>query len=171
MANPVVNLSDYNPDWALQFEDEKKKINEAIGDKLIEIEHIGSTSINGLGSKPIIDIMAGVNDLNEVDPLVTPLRKIDFEYVPKPELKERRFFRKGLRGQGTYHLHIYEFGSVEWNEKILFRDYLSLHSEAAKEYNSLKKELVSKYRFDRPTYTKKKEPFIKSIIEKARKER
>lgn len=77
MANHVVNLSDYNPDWALQFEDEKKIINKAIGKKLIE--HIGSTSIKGLESTPIIDIMAGVNDFNEVKSFVNPLRKIGFE--------------------------------------------------------------------------------------------
>lgn len=54
---------------------------------------------------------------------------------------------------------------------MLFRNYLRLHPEAAKEYNSLKKELATKYQFDRPTYTKKKEPFIKSIIEKARRKK
>ncbi|WP_081728145.1 GrpB family protein [Halalkalibacter hemicellulosilyticus] len=90
--------------------------------------------------------------------------------VPKPEFKDRWFFRKGLWGQGTCHLHICEFNSSEWIEKLLFRDYLRLHPKVAEEYASLKKELALKYQLDRPTYTKKKEPFIKTIIEKAKKE-
>ncbi|MBP1947448.1 GrpB family protein [Virgibacillus litoralis] len=169
MTKPTVNLVKYNPNWKLQFEYEKKRINTMIGNKVVEIEHIGSTSIKGLDSKPIIDIMAGVQDLEKVATFVPPLSKIEYEYVPKPELTYRKFFRKGMQGQGTCHLHICEFNSSEWNEKLLFRDYLRLHPNIAQAYVSLKKELAANYKFDRPTYTMKKEPFIKTIIEKAKK--
>ncbi|WP_367576267.1 GrpB family protein [Bacillus sp. FJAT-27445] len=165
----MVHLSDYNPNWEKEFEYERNRILDGLGDKVLGIEHIGSTSIKGLEAKAIIDIIAGVEDLDEVSNFVKPLSEIEFEYVPKPEFKDRRFFRKGLWGQGTCHLHICEFNSSEWIEKLLFRDYLRLHPSAAEEYAELKKELASKYQFDRPAYTKKKEPFIKSIIEKARK--
>ncbi|WP_080846278.1 GrpB family protein [Cytobacillus gottheilii] len=167
MTKPIVNLSDYNLNWEKQFEYEKKRIVDALGDKVVGIEHIGSTSIKGLEAKPIIDIIVGVQCLDEVSNFVIPLSGIEYEYVYKPEFKERRFFRKGVMGQGTCHLHICEINSSEWIEKLLFRDYLRLHPHVAKEYASLKKELASKYKFDRPTYTKKKEPFIKTIIEKA----
>ncbi|SFC67260.1 GrpB domain, predicted nucleotidyltransferase, UPF0157 family [Bacillus sp. OV322] len=170
MPKPIVNLSDYDPNWGKQFEYEQKRILDVLGDKAVGIEHIGSTSIKGLEAKPIIDIIVGVQDLNEISNFVSPLSEIDYEYVPKPEVKDRRFFRKGLWGQGTCHLHICEFNSSEWIEKLLFRDYLRLDPKVAEEYASLKKELASKYQFDRPTYTKKKEPFIKKIIEKAMKE-
>lgn len=170
MRKPIVNLSDYNLNWEKEFEYEKKRIVDVIGDKVVGIEHIGSTSIKGLEAKPIIDIILGVQDLDEVSNFVMPLSEIEYEYVYKPEFKHRRFFRKGLWGQGTCHLHICEINSSEWIEKLLFRDYLRLHSHVAKEYASLKKELASKYKFDRPTYTKKKEPFIKTIIEIAMKE-
>ncbi|MGP7817888.1 GrpB family protein [Niallia sp. 01092] len=170
MTNPDVVLKQYNPDWVRQFEWEKKRIIEAIGDRTIKIEHIGSTSIQGLGAKPIIDIMVAVKNLEEVSNLIIPLKNIEFEYVPKPEFKDRMFFRKGLWGKGTCHLHICEFNSSEWNDKLLFRDYLRLYPEAAKEYYLLKKQLASEYSFDRLTYTLKKEPFIKHIIEKAKRE-
>ncbi|MFC5734911.1 GrpB family protein [Cytobacillus gottheilii] len=170
MTKPIVNLSYYNLNWETQFEYEKKRIVDVLGDNVVGIEHIGSTSIKGLEAKAIIDIIVGVHYLDEVSNFVIPLSKIEYEYVDKPEFKERRFFRKEVWGQGTCHLHICEINSSEWIEKILFRDYLRLHPHAAKEYASLKKELASKYKFDRPTYTKKKEPFIKTIIEKAIKE-
>ncbi|WP_327059461.1 GrpB family protein [Kurthia huakuii] len=139
-----------------------------IGDKILGIEHIGSTSINGLKAKPVIDILVGVQDLEEISNFILPLSEIEYEYVHKPEFKERRFFRKGLWGQGTCHLHICKFNSNEWIEKLLFRDYLRLNPDVAKEYAALKKVLASNYKFDRPTYTKKKEPFIRTIIEIAK---
>jgi len=171
MQRLVVNLSEYNPNWKMQFEYEKKRILDSLGDKVVGIEHIGSTSIKGLKAKPIIDIIVGVQDLNEVSNFVSPLSKIEYDYVPKPEIRDRKFFRKGLWGQGTCHLHICEFNSSEWIEKLLFRDYLRLNHKVAEEYASLKEELASKYHFDRPAYTKKKEPFIKTVIEKARREK
>lgn len=170
MTKPIVNLSDYNPKWENEFEYEKKRIVNVIGDKILGIEHIGSTSIKGLEAKPVIDIIVGVQDLAEVSNFVVTLSEIEYEYVHKPEFKDRRFFRKGLWGQGTCHLHICEINSSEWIEKLLFRDYLRLHPDVSKEYASLKKELASNYKSDRPTYTKKKEPFIRKIIEIARKE-
>lgn len=170
MTMPIVNLSDYNPNWEKDFEYERKRILAVLGDKVVGIEHIGSTSIKGLEAKPIIDIIVGVQDLDKVSNFVNPLSEIDYEYVPKPEFKDRKFFRKGLWGQGTCHLHVCKFNSSEWIEKLLFRDYLKLHPQVAEAYASLKKELASKYQFDRPTYTMKKEPFIKTIIEKAKKE-
>lgn len=170
MTKPSVNLINYNPDWEQQFENEKTNIVNALEDKVIGIEHIGSTSIKGIIAKPIIDIILGIQDLDEVETFILPLSEIGYEYVPKAEFEDRRFFRKGLWGQGTCHLHICEINSNEWNEKLMFRDYLRKYPEAAQEYVSLKEELASKYKFDRPTYTKKKEPFIKLIIEKAMKE-
>ncbi|MDQ0233324.1 GrpB family protein [Metabacillus malikii] len=170
MQKPTVHLHDYNPKWEVQYEYEKDRIVEVIGDKVIAIQHIGSTSIRGMQAKPIIDIMIGVHELAEVTHFIAPLSKIEYEYVPKPEFTERKFFRKGRWGKGTCHLHICKFNSNEWMEKLLFRDYLRTHSQVADEYATLKQELASNYQFDRATYTKKKEPFIQAIIKKAKLE-
>ncbi|MGF2617479.1 GrpB family protein [Rossellomorea vietnamensis] len=169
MEKPVVILSEYNPQWEDQFEYEKKQIMGVSGNKINGIEHIGSTSVRGLKAKPIIDILAGVRDLNVVSSLIGPLSEVDFEYVPKPELTDRSFFRKGLWGKGTCHLHICKINSSEWVDKLLFRDYLRKFPGAAEEYALLKSELSSLYKNDRPAYTKQKEPFIKDIIKKASK--
>ncbi|XXM73102.1 GrpB family protein [Lysinibacillus sphaericus] len=170
MNKPNVELSEYNKEWAAKFEYEKNQIKNVVGTAISAVEHIGSTSIKGLTAKPIIDIMAGIDDLNRTEILIEPLSKIDFEYVPKPELTDRRFFRKGLWGKGTCHLHICEFQGKEWYEKLLFRDYLRNHPQAAKEYAQLKSELAVKFKFDRPAYTERKEPFIRKIIEEAKVE-
>ncbi|WP_285395840.1 GrpB family protein [Lysinibacillus sp. fls2-241-R2A-57] len=168
MGEIRVQLSEYNSNWEQQYADEQNRIKEALGDKAIRIEHIGSTSIKGLEAKPIIDILVGVPSLEEVVSFIDALSKIDYEYVPKLEFNDRKFFRKGLWGQGTSHLHICEYNSNEWIEKLLFRDYLRTHPEAATEYAMLKKQLATKYSHDRSTYTKEKEPFIHLIISKAK---
>ncbi|TYR77052.1 GrpB family protein [Rossellomorea vietnamensis] len=169
MEKPVVILSEYNPQWEDQFEYEKKQIFAVVGDKMLGIEHIGSTSVQGLKAKPIIDILAGVRDLNLVSSLIGPLSEVDFEYVPKADLTDRRFFRKGQWGRGTCHLHICKINSREWDEMLLFRDYLRKFPKAAEEYALLKSELSSLYKNDRPVYTKQKEPFIREVIDKAYK--
>jgi len=171
MEKIKVQLSTYNPNWEQQYAYEKNRIQEALGERIIGIEHIGSTSIKGLDAKPIIDILVGVQKLDEMTDYVEALTLIDYEYVPKPEFADRKFFRKGLWGQGTCHLHICEFNSGEWIEKILFRDYLRTHPQAANEYALLKKQLATKYQNDRSIYTKEKEPFIRMIIDRAKIER
>ncbi|MCA1054152.1 GrpB family protein [Rossellomorea aquimaris] len=168
MTNPLVQLNEYNPEWETLFDYERKQIIGVIGDEIIGIEHIGSTSIKGLIAKPIIDIMVGVDGLGRTPSLVRPLNEVGFEYVPKPELKDRRFFRKGLWGKGTCHLHICEIQSTEWIEKLLFRDYLREHPAVAAEYAQLKRELALTFKHDRPAYTREKEPFIRGVIERAR---
>lgn len=168
MSNSIVQLSPYSKEWVNKFEYEKDQIMKVVGTEISAVEHIGSTSIIGLKAKPIIDIMVGIDDLNRTEILIEPLCQIDFEYVPKLELTDRRFFRKGLWGNGTCHLHVCEYQGTEWSEKLLFRDYLRSHPQAAEEYARLKKELAERFKFNRPAYTEHKEPFIREIIEIAK---
>ncbi|SES18276.1 GrpB domain, predicted nucleotidyltransferase, UPF0157 family [Gracilibacillus ureilyticus] len=167
MPKPTVTLTEYNPDWVNQYKYEAKRIIKAIGDKAAGIEHIGSTSVKGLAAKPIIDILVGVEELKIVNDLIAPLEKIENEYVPKPEWTDRYFFRKGVWGRGTCHLHVCEINSREWVEKLLFRNYLRKNPQTAEKYASLKRELAVEYNDDRPEYTRRKEPFIYDILVKA----
>ncbi|PAQ15493.1 hypothetical protein CD798_06820 [Bacillaceae bacterium SAOS 7] len=169
MDQPVV-IEEYTPDWALQFKGEQKLLKSIIGDKAIAIEHIGSTSVEGLGAKPILDIMIGVRDLKEVDEFIELLEEIGYEYVFHKEFPNRRFFRKGVWRAGTHHLHVYKYESEEWNNNILFRNYLRTEPEILHQYYKLKKELAEKYHSDKVAYTKAKAPFITNIIQKARSE-
>ncbi|SFD83179.1 GrpB protein [Paenibacillus catalpae] len=106
------------------------------------IEHIGSTSVQGLSAKPIIDIALGVEELAQADAFIEPLMRLGYEYVPKADFPNRRFFRKGEWRNGTHHLHVYEAGSEEWQNQLLFRDYLKAHPHTLSEYDKLKRELA-----------------------------
>lgn len=163
----TVKIEEYNDEWPFNYQEEKREIEEVMTDKAIAIEHIGSTSVQGLGAKPIIDFMVGVKDLKEVESFIEPLAEIGYEHVFHKEFPNRRFFRKGQWRAGTHHLHIYVYRSEEWNNNILFRDYLKNHPEMLKQYNQLKKELAEKYPHDRVAYTNAKHPFIIDVIQKA----
>ncbi|WP_369903064.1 GrpB family protein [Bacillus manliponensis] len=167
--NKQVVIKAYTEKWSRQFQEESVLFKKIVGDQAIAIEHIGSTSVQGLGAKPILDMMIGVRDLEEVQRFIEPLEKIGYEHVVHKEFPNRRFFRKGAWRAGTHHLHIYTYGSEEWVNNLLFRDYLRVHPTVRQQYEILKKELAETYKFDRVAYTNAKAPFIKKVIVEARK--
>lgn len=164
----TVKIEAYNEQWPMIYQEEKSKVERIMADKTIAIEHIGSTAIPGLGAKAVIDFMVGVRDLLEVEPFIDPLARIGYEHVYHEAFPNRRFFRRGPWRAGTHHLHVYVYGSDEWNNQLAFRDYLIEHPEKLKEYDKLKKELSLKYPHDRAAYTSAKHPFINEIIQRAR---
>ncbi|MFE4525503.1 GrpB family protein [Cytobacillus firmus] len=169
MEKPVF-IEEYTSDWVKQFQEEREILKEIIGEKVIAIEHIGSTSVEGLGAKPILDIAIGVNDLEVVSEFIEPLKQIGYEFVYHKEFPERRFFRKGQWRAGTHHLHFYKFQGEHWNNQILFRNYLRNNPGVSKEYHQLKVDLAEKFQFDRVSYTENKAPFIQNVLQKAKKE-
>jgi len=164
-----VEIVDYDPRWPFLYEMEKSSILEAAGSKILAIEHIGSTAVPGLGAKPIIDIMAGVEHATDADECVRLLRPIGYDNVtPQPETPDWYYcLGKGPHSVG-YHLHLVRFGSDHWDKHILFRYYLRTHPETAREYPHLKRRLTSEHGADRLAYTAAKTPFIESVISKAR---
>lgn len=165
----TVVLVDYDPRWPDRFEYEKERIHRALGERVVAIEHIGSTAVPGLGAKPIIDIMVAVRSLVDDLPLcIEPLRRLGFEYVPRPDFKDSYFFCHGIWGPSTRHLHLTEYGSAFWHEKLIFRDFLRLHSDTAAEYLSLKRSLAAQFAANRTAYTDAKGSYIRSVVNRAR---
>lgn len=168
MAHPVV-IADYDPQWPILFEEEKGRIQGVIGERVLAIEHIGSTAVPGLGAKPVIDIMVGIRRLADAKECVEPLKSIGYEYRPEveAEIPERRYFDKGLPGARTHHLHMVELSGDFWERHLLFRDYLRKHPGVAGQYYRLKKGLAARYKTDRAGYTEAKTAFIRSVEDKA----
>jgi GrpB-like predicted nucleotidyltransferase (UPF0157 family) len=168
MKHPVI-IVEYDPRWPIIFEKEKAKIMKVIGHKVRAIEHIGSTAVPRLGAKPMVDMIAGVSDMAEADECVELLReKLGYiDISPAPDGKEW-FFCIGNKTRpeekNTIHLHLVKHESVRWNNHILFRDFLRVHPDVAKEYYELKKRLSEKYGSDRQGYTDAKASFIESVL-------
>lgn len=167
-----VIVTAYSPAWRREFEQEKNKIRTALGGLQVVIEHIGSTSVEGLGAKPTIDMMAGIPRLSLMNEShMHNLDDMGYEYVHKPEFPERLFFRRGLWRAGTHHLHIYKHLGPHWNGNVLFREYLKRNPEAKHAYYQLKKRLEKEFKYDRVAYTNGKANFITAIIHQASNDR
>jgi GrpB-like predicted nucleotidyltransferase (UPF0157 family) len=167
-----VVVVEYNPQWPSFYEQEKEQILSLIADNIIAIEHIGSTSVPGLGAKPVIDMMVGLRSLTEAANCIAPLQSLGYEYVPEFEeiIPERRFFRKYDSEYSGYHVHVVETTSQFWEDLILFRDRLIKYPQIAQEYYQLKQVLAEKYRRDRHAYVNAKNSFIQAAIAAAKKE-
>ena len=166
IPEPIV-IVDYDSRWPAMYERERREIKRALGGKAVAVEHIGSTAVPGLGAKPIIDILAGVGRASDLDACTQPLESIGYTYDPYPQFPERRFFRDGPMGAGPPHLHLTQFRSDFWQEKVLFRDWLRFHPRDAQEYFALKKALADKFGQDREKYeryTDGKNSFIKAVL-------
>ncbi len=158
----------YNPIYAKFFEMEKKRLQKLLGSSA-KIEHVGSTAIQNLGGKGILDILIGVSK-NRIQKSRMELEKTDYEFREKAGSPERFFFEKDYlhkRGKRRVHIHLTPINSREWKQIISFRNWLRKHPEVIKEYVKIKKAAVKKARGDGEVYRKCKEKFIASVLEKA----
>ncbi len=146
------------------FTAEKNRISSTI-DALI-IEHVGSTSIPGLGGKGIIDIAIGARreDFKKVS---LKLNELGYVFRNSASTNNRFFFRENLPAdQRKYHIHLMTVDCFDWYDFIFFRDHLSTCQEEFLEYEKLKKEAARLFQDDGYQYRKYKEPFFKKIHQK-----
>lgn len=165
---------DHDPQWPAMFERERARLSTALGTIVVAIEHVGSTSVPGLAAKPIIDLMVGAQSLTEArSHCIDPLRELGYTYLPEYEawLPGELFFRKGVPGPWTHHIHLMEPSNPAWERRLLFRDYLRAHPEAADAYAGLKRDLAAAHGDDIDAYRNAKHAFVEETIARARRER
>ena len=165
----VVKLVPYTYKWKEEYVKEEKLLYSVIGKYALDIEHVGSTSIEGLDAKPIIDIAVAVESLDKLKSFKKLLEDIGYEYRENACTEDRIMFAKGSEDLRTHYLHIETLNGPIWKNHIYFRDYLRLHKEYIHQYSKLKRDLAEKFEDDRYLYTKEKNKFISMILEKAKK--
>ena len=163
-----VEVVPHNPQWRSIFEIESQYIANALGENAIAIHHMGSTSIETIYAKPIIDILVEVQNLLEVDRRNLEMESLNYQVMGEFGIKDRRFFLKDDRaGLRTHHVHIFEVNSAQVKRHLAFRDYLLSHPEAAQEYSDLKRKLAAEYPNNIAEYQARKAEFIKDIDRQA----
>lgn len=167
-----ISVVEYRPQWRKMFEEEKQLLQAVLSEDSTQVEHIGSTSVEGLAAKPIIDIMIGLPDFSAADQLVPLIEALGYLYFKKyeDEMPFRRYFARDIDGVRTHQIHMVEIGSEFWERHLLFRDYLRQNSETANEYAVLKKQLAESEWEDVNEYADAKTKFIKGIEIKAKKQ-
>lgn len=165
---PVV-LEEYDEQWPVKFEEEKRFLFILVGEwNHGGVVHVGSTAVPGLVAKPVIDIMFGVRSLEDSRPAIDVLSNNGYEYWPY-KADVMHWFCKPSHAFRTYHLHLVPYESPLWTERLQFRDLLRSDSNLASEYGDLKRELAERYKNDREAYTQRKWPFISQVLQSQRK--
>ncbi|MGM0843870.1 MAG: GrpB family protein [Bacillota bacterium] len=163
-----VFLVAHTDNWKSLYDKEKSLLETIIGDKAREIQHFGSTAIGGIEAKPIIDILVGVESLEDVEKFnKEKLKEAEYYHLPRVQIDGKEVFAKFTDFENltkTHILHVVEYDGRWWNEHTSFRDYLNTNPSVAKEYESLKTSLAAKYPNDERSYTDEKKQFVDDIL-------
>ena len=158
----------HNPEWKDEFENESAHVTAALGDNVLAIHHIGSTSIPTIYAKPVIDMLVEVRDIREVDSHGTAMKNIGYDVMGEFGISGRRYFRKdNAEGMRTHQIHAFETGSDQIRRHLAFRDHMIAHPEDAQAYSDLKRALAAQHSDDTDAYMDGKDDFIKEIDRRA----
>ena len=167
-ATEEIVIKSYNPEWPLIAVKLINELRELYDFGEVDFEHIGSTAVPGLSAKPVIDLIAPVENFDHIDIITKALAGNDWNLIP-PELDNktyRRTFVKVVNDKRYAHFHMVLSGSNELNRHVAFRDILRQHPNIAQAYSKLKFELAREYKSDREKYTDAKSDFITSVLDK-----
>lgn len=159
-----IRLAAPDPAWPARFELERAALEEAVG-KWIDggVHHVGSTAVPGLEAKPIIDILAGVRDLESARACFDPLAGLGYLYAPyRPE--EMHWFCKPDPARRTHHLHLVPVDAPRYRAELTFRNRLRADPRLLTDYAALKRDLAERHRDDREAYTNAKGAFIRAAL-------
>ena len=167
LPNTLIVLP-YDPNWKIEFERIRDYLMEQIGDLVLEIKHVGSTSVPGLCAKPIIDIVAVMESYDVFPTIVARLEKVGYKHEGDGGIKEREVFKRLIPDDFMdYHFYVYPKDSEENRRQTIFRNALLNDKNIADEYGKLKMRLIEEVNGDRVLYTNSKTDFILGVINKA----
>jgi GrpB-like predicted nucleotidyltransferase (UPF0157 family) len=162
----TIQLADPDPRWPDQYAAQARLIREALGDRVLTLEHVGSTSIPGLAAKPVIDILLLVSDPADESAYVPALEQAGFAlHAREPDWQEHRVL-KGV--DPAVNLHVFASGSPEAVRLLLFRDRLRTHPEELELYARTKRELAARRWTHVQDYADAKSQVVEGIIARAR---
>jgi GrpB-like predicted nucleotidyltransferase (UPF0157 family) len=138
-VNSTITLVDYDPEWPVLFQREADRIQAVLGDRVLRIEHVGSTSVPALAAKPIIDIVLVVADTANEEAYVPALEASGYILrIREPDFHEHRMFK----GPDTnVNLHCYSSGCPEVEKMLVFRDWLRSNESDRLLYERIKRDL------------------------------
>lgn len=166
---PII-LREANPDYTVWYGEEEEALLRSLREyDVCRISHIGSTSVDGLIAKPIVDILLELPQQYDMVSITQILQQNDWILMHKDYSAETLDLNKGYTPAGfaekVFHLHVKPSG--DWDE-LYFRDYLREHPETARQYGTLKQSLLQQFEYNRDAYTDAKSEFVLETTKKAR---
>lgn len=164
MRTSKVIVVSYDKAWKSAFEEIKQEIEDALGSFTIGIEHIGSTSVEGMSAKPCIDIDVIIKDYTVFDEIVRKLGAIGYIHEGDLGIKDREAFKYSDKPHLlNHHLYVCPQYSEELHRHITFRDFLRGNPEAVKKYSLVKETAAKLYPDDIDKYIQYKSPCIEEL--------
>ena len=169
MSDPTpirtIDVVEYDPLWQDEFRSYYLVLRAVLGELIMSIEHIGSTSVIGLAAKPIVDMVIVISSRIQLKPVIDKLSERDYIHEGNLGIPGREAFMwpKGKR----HHLYVCSVDTPNLHNYLIFRDYLRAHPDAVEAYSSLKRRLAKEYRNDMDGYGAAKTEFIQSTIARA----
>jgi GrpB-like predicted nucleotidyltransferase (UPF0157 family) len=161
----TVRLVAHRHEWRVLFESERRALLERVGHLAVEVQHVGSTAVEGLEAKPIIDIALAVASAEDVPRLRCPLEGLGYIYRGDAGGDGGHLFvKESSPAVRTHHLHVVSVDDPQWREWLLFRDELRDNEALRARYSGLKKTLQERFAEDREGYTQAKNEFVESVI-------
>ena len=164
----TVLLAPHQEEWAQNAERTIQTLNRLLESVAVDMQHIGSTAIPSIHAKPIIDLVVGVRNLDDIAPYVELLKQHDIVFRGEDVAGQLLFvmgdFEKDTR---THHIHVVRWNGAEWNNYINFRDYLNRYPDKAMQYDAYKKKLAAQFADDRGSYTTGKQELIDRLLKEA----
>jgi GrpB-like predicted nucleotidyltransferase (UPF0157 family) len=166
ILNGTIYLAPYDPTWSALFARLSRQIREALGDGVLRLEHVGSTSVPGLAAKPIIDMVMAVEDSGDEAAYVRPLEDIGYSVkIREPEWYEHRMLTPA---ETAAHLHVFSQGCQEIDRMLLFRDWLRNHPDDRLLYETTKRDLAARTWKYTQNYADAKSEVVNAILARAR---
>lgn len=161
-----ITLVPFNPQWKEIYASEADHLKKKLTSEIIDIQHIGSTSIPGIYSKPIIDILIGVENLENVELITQELVELGYQFFGEANVPGRLYFRK--RNRYNFNIALCQHQGDIWINNIVFRDYLLNNPEAAAAYSIFKKNAFDSGADTLLKYSNIKHSFIDEMIKNAK---
>ena len=164
MKTKKIYVLPYDSQWKQDFEEIRRELADALGDLTLGIEHVGSTSVEGLAAKPIIDIDVVISDHTPLEAVISALARIGYQHEGNLGIPQREAFcYDGKSHLRKHHMYVCPESSPELRRHIAFRNYLRTHPEEAAEYGQVKMEGAELYPEDIDGYIAHKSGFISAI--------
>jgi GrpB-like predicted nucleotidyltransferase (UPF0157 family) len=163
-----VQLAEYDPGWADQYERHGARIRAALGDRVLRLEHIGSTSVPGLAAKPVIDILLVVADPAAEAAYVPPLERAGYRLVIRePDWYQHRVLNGQEGTEPRVNLHVHPPDSPEIARNLRFRDRLRADRADRELYERTKRQLAARDWTYMQQYADAKGEVVEAIMRRA----
>ena len=159
-----VELRAYDRIWSETYRYESNRLNLKLRGHVVAVEHIGSTAVPGLRSKPIVDIMVGVRAVGLRIEVIAPLLD-EYESLGLAGVPGRLYFRK--RGKHAVNVHVVEYLGKHWQDNILIREYLRAHPKEADRYGQFKDRILAEGSCTLIAYSRAKQAIMDQLLSDA----